>query len=799
MARPTECTAQKVKCHSVWCPRCFKQLHAPKHFDKLREFDPKRTRQIVLTVDPKKFETGALAWQYINDHKLIPGFIRNLQRGKKAFNEKWSGIGAQSSLWEKLIASKALDKAGILNEKDQIEGAVKILLEGMAHTRNDKRLVYAIAEILVGNKQFEDALYILNKMPSDDQDVKKLTLMGYCMEGTERYNQAEGYADRALSIDDTSAFALNLKGILAFKKGDKSGAEDFFGGAIEADPSYGEAYVNLGTLKWGESQRDAFNLYEKGFILLPTIRDVVTIYHSAVITLRKLERAEQLFREANALHPHNKRLRYLMIDILIKQNKYDLAMNEIEDSIIKFGIDDGILSAANKVRDSLGPMIIENSFSSKSSVSLCMIVKNEEQHLAKCLRSVKPVVDEMILVDTGSTDRTKAIAKAFGAKVFDFEWTNDFSEARNFSISKASGDWILVMDADEVVASIDYDSLRKIVTRSTSKPSAHTFVTRNYTVLTNTVGWVSNDGTYEEEQAGSGWYPSKKVRLFSNDDRIRFENPVHELVEPSLKKLNIRLKEANVPVHHYGKLNIDNVVSKGEEYYLLGREKLRGKEGDLQSLTELAIQALELGKYEDAVELWEKVIDIRPDNIRALLNIGGAFLELGRYEDALKASKKAMALDSNLKEAVLNYSSCELFIGDVEKSISALEILMQKEPEYPPAIGMLSTAYFIQGEKEKGMKHLDKIKKFGFSPTDYLYKRAKQFISAGKTDYAILLLEIATESNNANRDVISLLSECYRASEMVVGNMAIQSRNLKSVSIPEIRQSIPYKILGLHD
>ena len=355
-----------------------------------------------------------------------------------------------------------------------------------------------------------------------------------------------------------------------------------------------------------------------------------------------------------------------------------------------------------------------------------MIVKNEEQHLAKCLMSVKSVVDEMIVVDTGSTDRTKDIAKTFGAKVFDFEWTNDFSEARNFSISKASGDWILVMDADEVISSMDYDSLRKIAIRSTSKPSAYAFVTKNYTLLTNTVGWVSNDGTYAEEQAGTGWYPSKKVRLFSNDGRIRFENPVHELVEPSLKRLNIRLKETNVPVHHYGKLSIDNVVSKGEEYYLLGKAKLKGKESDIQSLTELAIQALELGKYEDAVELWKKVIEIRPDNIKALLNIGGAFLELGRYEDALRASKKAMALDCNLKEAVLNYSSCELFIGDVEKSVSALETLVCKEPEYPPAIGMLSTAYFILGEKEKGLKYIDKLKRMGFSPGDYLHKRAKQ-------------------------------------------------------------------------
>jgi tetratricopeptide (TPR) repeat protein len=181
------------------------------------------------------------------------------------------------------------------------------------------------------------------------------------------------------------------------------------------------------------------------------------------------------------------------------------------------------------------------------------------------------------------------------------------------------------------------------------------------------------------------------------------------------------------------------------------------------------------------------VIEIRPDNIKAWLNIGGAFLELGRYEDALRASKKAMALDSHLKEAVLNYSSCELFIGDVEKSVSALETLVRKEPDYPPAIGMLSTAYFIQGEKEKGMKYIDKIKRMGFSPGDYLHKRAQQFISAGRTDYATLLLEVAVESNNAKRDVLSLLSQCYKAPGMVLDNVALQSKNTEPIYNYEVR------------
>ena len=83
------------------------------------------------------------------------------------------------------------------------------------------------------------------------------------------------------------------------------------------------------------------------------------------------------------------------------------------------------------------------------TISLCMIVKNEESCLEKCLKSLEGIVDEMIVVDTGSTDRTKDIAKACGAKVLDFTWTGDFSDARNFAFAQANCDYIYSADADE--------------------------------------------------------------------------------------------------------------------------------------------------------------------------------------------------------------------------------------------------------------------------------------------------------------------------------------------------------------
>ena len=85
------------------------------------------------------------------------------------------------------------------------------------------------------------------------------------------------------------------------------------------------------------------------------------------------------------------------------------------------------------------------------TISLCMIVKNEEKVLGRCLDSVKDAVDEIIIVDTGSEDRTKEIAAAYTDKVYEFEWTNDFAKARNESFSKAEMDYCMWLDADDVL------------------------------------------------------------------------------------------------------------------------------------------------------------------------------------------------------------------------------------------------------------------------------------------------------------------------------------------------------------
>lgn len=167
-----------------------------------------------------------------------------------------------------------------------------------------------------------------------------------------------------------------------------------------------------------------------------------------------------------------------------------------------------------------------------SKISLCMIIKNEEKYLSECLESVKNVVDEIIIVDTGSTDNSIDIAKNYGAKIFQFEWVNDFSAARNFSIEQATGDWILYLDADE---RLDYSSLTELKRLTSSKQKiAYNCIIRNI------------DSTYGHDN--SNRYP----RLFPNNEGIKFSGRVHEQISSSLNEKGIELKNSSILIIHIG-------------------------------------------------------------------------------------------------------------------------------------------------------------------------------------------------------------------------------------------------------
>src|SRR4051812_34048398 len=134
-------------------------------------------------------------------------------------------------------------------------------------------------------------------------------------------------------------------------------------------------------------------------------------------------------------------------------------------------------------------------------ISLCMIVKNEEDWIENALGSVRSVVDEIIIADTGSTDRTIERAARFLPKVLHFKWTDSFADARNFTLAEARHPWILVLDADECIAARDLHLIREAVQQESD---GYHLIQRNYVFGNQIVGWAPNSGAYAEGKSYPG-------------------------------------------------------------------------------------------------------------------------------------------------------------------------------------------------------------------------------------------------------------------------------------------------------
>ena len=376
-----------------------------------------------------------------------------------------------------------------------------------------------------------------------------------------------------------------------------------------------------------------------------------------------------------------------------------------------------------------------------------MITRDEEQFLACCLSSVRAMVDEIIVVDTGSVDRTIDVARLFGAKIYNFAWTDDFSAARNFSLSKASGNWIFSLDADEIIAERDHLLLKRLASEAAADCAAYSIVTRNYTNNPNQVGWVANDGRYSCEEAGCGWIPTEKVRLFPNHGRIRYDYFVHEMVEPSLHREGVEIKGCSIPIHHYGPLAEDNGNLKMLAYYRMGKKKLDQPGDHLAALRELAIQAAILGKTEEAIELWGKFIALKPDIPEAFVHLGTSYFKLKNYQAALQAAKKALELNPDMKEAIYNSALCEFVIGDIGKAVVCLKNLLVKSPGFLPARFVLAAAQICCGCRKEGLESLKELSRTGMGPNlaATFKDLAQRLIDRNRPDWAKTLIESAAE------------------------------------------------------
>lgn len=367
------------------------------------------------------------------------------------------------------------------------------------------------------------------------------------------------------------------------------------------------------------------------------------------------------------------------------------------------------------------------------SLSLCMIVKNEATALPKCLSSVKNVVDEMVVLDTGSIDRTPNIAQEFGAKVHYFAWCNDFSAARNAALKYVTGDWVLVLDADEALTPAIVPQIKEAIARD------------EY-LLINLV-------RHEVEAEQSPY--SLVSRLFRNHPQIRFERPYHALIDDSVAVLlqtephweigylpgiailhsgyqktaiaqNDKYAKAQATMESFlakhphdpyvcsklgalyvemGKLNQGmELLNRGiaackENYevlyelnYHLGIAYSRLNHpqqaiSHYQAAIKLPIYPiLKLGAYNNlgnllkaggdingAKKAYETALKIDPNFAMGYYNLGMIYKALGMFTDAIAAYQKAIRLQPKYAEAYQNLGVVQLKVGNVQASITAFK------------------------------------------------------------------------------------------------------------------------------
>lgn len=300
------------------------------------------------------------------------------------------------------------------------------------------------------------------------------------------------------------------------------------------------------------------------------------------------------------------------------------------------------------------------------SLSVCMIVKNEEANLPRCLEGIKDVADEIIVVDTGSTDRTVAVAEQYGAKIGRYTWDGDFSRARNVSLEMATGDWILILDADEELPHGEGERLRSLLTSCENADEGPE-------------GYFITEASYCGDALECGEVAHITCRLFRNRPYYRFSRALHEQIASCITEAGGRLAFSDITIVHYGylrrKTNLDSKVWRN--LFILRAEVKRNPEDSFNRFN-LGVEYMRLGMYSDALREFKRAFatlkDLALGYAPKLVNsIALCLIRLERYNEALTLLNQALEAYPHYTDLMYLRALTEIKRGNPKKAMDDLE------------------------------------------------------------------------------------------------------------------------------
>lgn len=269
------------------------------------------------------------------------------------------------------------------------------------------------------------------------------------------------------------------------------------------------------------------------------------------------------------------------------------------------------------------------------ALSLCMIAKNEARNLQTCLDSVRGFVDEIVVVDTGSSDATPEIAARNGAVVipFDFSFV-DFAAARNCGLERASGEWIFVLDADETLDPASAARIEELIARN------------------------ENCGYYVERRNPVVDYA---VRIFPNRPDYRYRGRVHETIDAAILAGGGKLRKTDIQIDHNFSPDPEVRRTKNRWYIEILQEEIAANPGDDSRLDFLAAEYHQLEMFDEAAAVAERIVMARPNDPSAHLNAG-------IYHFVYQASAERAQLDfQRALELKPGFPEARSFLDEIEK------------------------------------------------------------------------------------------------------------------------------------
>jgi glycosyltransferase involved in cell wall biosynthesis len=257
------------------------------------------------------------------------------------------------------------------------------------------------------------------------------------------------------------------------------------------------------------------------------------------------------------------------------------------------------------------------------TISLCMIVRDEEKLLAECLQSVSGIVDEIIIVDTGSIDQTKEVAKYYTDHVLDYTWIDDFSAARNFAFSQATKEYILWLDADDILLKEDVE---KLVTVKKEIDESVDSVTMIY--------------HYAFDEFGNVTTSLRRNRLVKRSKHFQWVGPVHEYLDASGQTVH-----SDIVVTHTRKH-----VHSGRNLTIFENREKQGESFSPRDLYYFGNELMDNLHYEKAVVIYEKFLKEKngwsEDIISACFRLSEIYLMTDRFDDAFRVAMRSFDYDS---------------------------------------------------------------------------------------------------------------------------------------------------------